>query len=112
MSRLEDNTDKLLKQLKASVEGCMNEVGSIGKADLMANCKVKTGTLRRGHFFKTESNGERHKVIFINNVLYAPYVEFKSFSRGGRPWFRQTLNGNIETFKKITETYIKRGMKL
>lgn len=112
MSKLTDNTDEFKEAFNNSILSCLNEIGTVGKADLMSNCKVRTGALRRGHFFRTDKEGNNYKVIFINNVQYAPYVEFKQFSKGGRPWFRMTLRNDAELFNSIVKKYIKRGMKL
>lgn len=123
MARIYNNTNKLLSNLDASVKACMLEIGTTGRADLMANCVVgkntpAPGTLRKGHFFRLSdgfswSGGFRtKKVIFANYVEYAPYVEFKRQSKGGRPWFRMTLKADTEKFNNILKKHIAKGMKL
>lgn len=97
-----NNTKAFKNAFNNVCKDALNEIGITGKADLMANCAVDTGVLRRGHNFKIEGI----KVTFGNYVNYAPYVEFRA--KGSRPWFRQTLQSDIDKFNNILKKHLKK----
>lgn len=103
MAKVINKTSQYIKSFEMAAKKTLEEVGVTGKADLMANCVVDTGTLRRSHHFKVEGI---KKVIFGNYANYAPYVEFRT--KGGRPWFRKTLEGDTGKFKAIMEKHFKK----
>lgn len=104
MARITNNTNEYIKLFEKAKNNTLNEIGVVGKADLMSNCAVDTGTLRKGHSFKIDNS----KVIFGNYINYAPYVEFRK--KGGRPWFRKTIINDKDKFYKIIIKHFK-GVK-
>lgn len=83
----------------------LNEIGLQARVDLMSNCRVLTGNLRRSHAFKVVKNSV---VLGVTpNAKYAPFVEFKPTDAGGRPWFRKTLQNNKTVYMKIIEKHLR-----
>lgn len=122
MAKVENKTYYFIKSLDDISAKMLNKIGTAIKADAMANCvvhKIKPGekysgvpgTLRRGHHFKSVNNKKTKRVIIGNTVEYAPYVEFKSFKSGGRPWLRKTLMENRHKYGKMVEQYLKEWSK-
>lgn len=101
--KIKDNTNATIQKLNACISSALNEIGATGRVDLMANCVVDTGMLRRGHNYKV--NGIK-SVTFGNYVSYAPYVEFRR--NGSRPWFVSTIKNDKSKFNKILEKHLKK----
>lgn len=97
-------------ELDILTEKALREVGITGKASCQANCVVgkKTpspGNLRRSHTFRL--NDDKSVTIGITKMApYGIYVEFKPPARGGRPWFRRTLQAESENFEGIFRKYL------
>lgn len=87
------------EEMNNLIAEAMKEIGIIGKASCQANCKVRTGNLRRSHTFKVK--GDSVTIGVTKLAPYGVYVEFKPPTRGGRPWFRRTLQAESNTFKSI-----------
>lgn len=101
--KVNDKTDATINKLNVCLSSALEEIGATGRVDLMANCVVDTGTLRRGHNYKV--NGVK-SVTFGNYVQYAPYVEFRR--NGARPWFVSTIQNDKTKFNKILEKHLKK----
>lgn len=118
MAKSENKTSYYLNSLDNITGKMLNSIGTAIKADAMANCvvhKIKPGekyngvpgTLRKGHHFKSINNKKSKKIIIGNTVEYAPYVEFKSYAKGGRPWLRKTLMENRVKYGEMVEEFLK-----
>lgn len=103
MAKVTNNTKEYKKAFEFACKNALNEIGTTGKADLMANCVVDTGTLRRSHHFKVESI---KRLVWGNYANYAVYVEFRQ--KGGRPWFRKTLRADTQKFNQILAKHLKK----
>lgn len=95
----ESNLGAKGEELSKQIALAMKEIGVVGKASCQANCKVRTGNLRRSHTFKV--NGNSVTIGVTKLAPYGVYVEFKPPTRGGRPWFRRTLQAENKNFQTI-----------
>lgn len=93
------------KAINKAIQKALTQVAIQSKADLMANCKVDTGNLRRSHTYKIVDKSVTLGVM--PTAKYAPFVEFKPVNAGGRPWFRKTLQRNKSEYMRIIEKHLK-----
>lgn len=98
-----NNTPQVKKMFEKLCKEALKEIGITAKADLQSNCVVKSGTLKRNHHYRVIS---KDTVILGVSVHYAKYVEFKPYSAGGRPWFRQTLQSDNQVFQNIIRKHL------
>lgn len=101
-----NNIPGVIIALEELTKGSLKEIGVTVKADMMANCKVDTGNLRRSHAYRVS---EDHVKIGVTPAAsYGVYVEFKQENKGGRPWMRRTLQEDTDKIKQIIAKHLSK----
>lgn len=104
-----NNIPDVILQIEEITKESLKEIGVTVKANMQSNCVVgkntpSPGNLRRSHAYKV---GKDHvKVGITPNAPYGVYVEFKPYSKGGRPWMRKTVQTNIPLIKSIITKHL------
>lgn len=107
MATVKNDVKGDIKRLDKAIKSALQEIANTGIAELQNNVAVDTGNLRRSHAYEIDNQS---KVVTWGVNVNAPYgieLEFKQVSKGGRPWFRQTLRRNKKTFKEIANKHLK-----
>lgn len=99
-----NNSAEVIARIRQAIAEAGQEAGITLTADVQANAPVDTGKLQKSYTFKKDIGSNVVKITVGTKVVYAPYVEFKPQSRGGRPHLASTLRNDkakvIEIFKK------------
>jgi HK97 gp10 family phage protein len=82
MVTLENNILTVIQNIKNAKNQSLKAVRDFGLNVMDSNVAVRTGKLKSGN--KATIHGD--SVIFQNDIIYAPYVEFGTYKMTARPF--------------------------
>lgn len=114
--RMDDNTDKVLRQLEDNVVKALTAMGEEAVGMIVKKMETgygrpiwRTGDLQRHEVYDVRA--EDHAVDVGSDLEYAPYVHEGTYKMAGRPYITDALTGANarDTLMGVAEEALKEG---
>ena len=95
-----DNTGLFIKFLLFARKDTLEKMGQIGNLNIKATTPRDTGFLLDHQRYEIKGN----KLYFVNDTLYATYVELGTYKQYANPFMRRGIRSSYPQFAKVIKT--------